>query len=252
MMAPSPSAAGQFPLTWQCSGVGWVDRREGRLLRDRAPMKMTTFTAALFAVLALEGTAQAEPADGLIGQPLAVAQTREFFTWFHLAQTASQPCGGGQALGFRPDGEQFHQVVAVEVMTDAHDDIATMALMLDRAFIDDSANGVLARDIAKSFLRDVPGSQAGAGVAALADEIKASMLSSGTVVFHSDVSPTKPKGPPSPGYQVFLGDRESYVLTIGGEALTLINEQQQGEATLRLSFSKDGAAPACALGKVAD
>lgn len=215
-------------------------------------MKITTFTAVLFATLALGGTAQAGPADGLIGQPLAVAQTNEFFTWFHLVQTASQPCGGGQALGFRPDGEQFHRVVAVEVMTDAHGDIATMALMLDRAFIGDSANGVLARDIAKSFLRDVPGSQAGAGVVALADEIEAGMLSSGTVVFHSGVSPAKPKGPSSPGYQVFLGDRESYALTTDGEALTLTNEQQEGEAVLRLSLSRDGAAPACAIGKVAD
>ena len=112
-------------------------------------------------------------------------------------------------------------------------------------------NGVLARDIAKSFLRDVPGSQAGAGVAALADEIEVGMLSSGTVVIHSDVSPAKPKGPPSPGYQVFLGNRESYALTIDGEALTLVNEQQEGEAVLRLSLSKDSAAPACAMDKVA-
>jgi hypothetical protein len=213
---------------------------------------MMLFTVLLSAAVALGWAAQAAPEDGLIGQPLAVAQTGEFFTWFHLAQTASQPCGGGQALGFRPTAEQVHRVVAVEVMTDAHSDIAAMALMLDRAFIDDSANGVLARDIAKSFLRDVPGSQAGAGVVALADEIEAGMLSSGTVVFHSDVSPTKPKGPPSPGYQAFLGDRESYALTIDGEALTLVNEQQKGTAVLRLSLSTDGAAPACALGKVAD
>jgi hypothetical protein len=213
---------------------------------------MRTFTVALFAAVALGSAVQAGPADGLIGQPLAVAQTNEFFTWFHLVQTASQPCGGGQALGFRPDGEQFHRVVAVEVMTDARGDIAVMTLMLNRAFIGDSANGVLARDIGKSFLRDVPGSQAGAGVAALADEIEVGMLSSGTVVIHSDVSPAKPKGPPSPGYQVFLGNRESYALTIDGEALMLVNEQQQGEAVLRLSLSKDGAAPACAMGKVAD
>ena len=109
--------------------------------RDRALIRMMTFTVALFAAVALGGAVQAGPADGLIGQPLAVAQTNEFFTWFHLVQTASQPCGDGQALGFRPDGEQFRRVVAVEVMTDARGDIAVMTLMLDRAFIDDSVNG---------------------------------------------------------------------------------------------------------------
>jgi len=51
---------------------------------------------------------------------------------------------------------------------------------------------------------------------------------------------------------VFLGSRESYALMIDGEALTLGNEQQEGEAVLRLSLSRDGAAPACAIGKVAD
>lgn len=76
-------------------------------------------------------------------------------------------------------------------------------------------------------------------------------ISSGTVFFHSDVPPTTPKGPPSPGYQVFLGDRESYELTIEGEALTLTNTQQEGNAVLQLSLSMGGGAvPACAMGKV--
>jgi len=221
------------------------------LLRDQALTKMRMFTTALFAAVALGGAVQAGPVDGLIGQPLAAVQKSEFFTWFHLGQTARQPCGGGQALGFRPTGEQFHRVAAVEVLTDAHGAVAAMALMLNRTFVDDPVNGIFARDIAKSFLRDAPGSQVGAHVAALADEIQAGTLSSGTVFFHSDVPPPTPNGPPSPGYQVFLGDRESYELTIGGEALTLTNTQQEGNAVLQLSLSMGGGAvPACAMGKV--
>lgn len=142
-------------------------------------------------------------------------------------------------------------MAAVKVLTDAHGAVAAMALMLDRTFVDDPVNGVFARDIAKSFLRDAPASQAGALVAALADEIQAGTTSSGTVFFRSDVRPAKPKGPPSPGYQVFLGDRESYEPTIEGEAFTLTNKQQEGKAVLQLSLSRGGGAvPACAMGEV--
>jgi hypothetical protein len=73
----------------------------------------------------------------------------------------------------------------------------------------------------------------------------------GTVFFRSDVPPAKPKGPPSPGYRVFLGNRESYELTIEGKALALTNKQREGKAVLQLSLSRGGdAVPACAMGKV--
>jgi hypothetical protein len=208
------------------------------------------WAAALFAAVA--GSAvQAQPAGGLLGRPLAAAQSSEFFTFFNMARTVSQRCGDGQALGFRPTGERFHPLAAVEVMTDAHGDVAAMALVLDRAFIDDPVNGVFASDIAKSFLRDVPGSRTAASIAALADEIETGMSSSGTVVLRSDVSPPKAKGPPSPGYQVYLGARQSYTLTADGDALILANERQEGEPVLRLSLSRAGAAPMCAMGKIA-
>jgi hypothetical protein len=213
-------------------------------------MKGRAAAAVLVAVVAVGGTVHAQPAGGLLGHPLAAARSNDLFTFFNLAQTASQPCGDGQALGFRPTGEQFHLLAAVDVMTDARGDVAAMTLTLDRAFINDPANGVFARDIAKSFLRDVSGSQAGASVSGLAHEIESGASSSGTVIYRSDVAPAKPNGPPSTGYQVFLGGHQSDALSADGEALTLANEQQSGIAVLRLSFSRGGAVPACAMGKV--
>jgi hypothetical protein len=212
-------------------------------------MKMMMYAVVLFA--AVGGAVHAQPAAGLFGQSLADAQKSGFFTWFNLAQTASQACGGGRALGFRPTGEQFHRLAAVEVVTDAHGAIAAMTLTLDRAFIEDPANGVFARDIAKSFLFDVPGSPTDANVAALAEEIEAG-APSGTVVYRTDAAPPKPEGPPSPGYQVFLGRRASYQLIAGGEALDMINEQQDGQPVLRQSFSRAGVATACPMGEIAD
>jgi hypothetical protein len=124
--------------------------------------------------------------------------------------------------------------------------------VLDRAFIDDPVNGVFASDIAKSFLRDVPESRTQAGIAALADEIETGMSSSATVVLRSDAAPPRAKGPPSPGYQVYLGARPSHALTADGDALTLANELQEGKPVLRLSLSRAGAAPMCVMGKIAN
>jgi hypothetical protein len=206
----------------------------------------------LVVALAAGGAVQAQPAGGLLGQPLAAAQSNDLFTFFNLAQTARQPCGDGQALGFRPTGDQFHRLAAVDVTTTAGGDVAAMTLTLDRTFIDDPANGVFARDIAKSFLRDVAGSRAPASVADLAQEIESGVSSSRTVIERGGVAPAKPAGPPSTGYRVFLGDQRSYTLSVDGEALTLANARQSGRAVLRLSFSIGGAVPACAMGAVPD
>jgi hypothetical protein len=214
--------------------------------------RVTVIFSMLFTAVAAGGAVHAQPAGGLLGQPLAAARSSDLFTFFNLAQTARQPCGDGQAVGFRPTGEQFHLLAAVDVMTDARGDVAAMTLTLDRAFINDPTNGVFARDIAKSFLRDVSGPRAGAGVTGLAEEIESGVSSIRTLIYRSDVAPAKPNGPPSTGYRVFLGDQPSYTLSADGEALTLANEPQSGKAVLRLSFSRGGAVPACAMGKVPD
>ena len=74
-------------------------------------MKSRASAIVLFAALAAGGV-RAQPPGGLIGQPLAAAKSNELFTFFNLAQTASQPCGGGQALGYRPTGDRFHRLAS--------------------------------------------------------------------------------------------------------------------------------------------
>lgn len=209
------------------------------------------WAAVLLGVGAMAGAARGEPAGGLLGQSLAAARSNDLFTFFNLAQTSSRPCGDGQALGFRPTGGTFHSLAAVEVLTDAHGTIAAMTLMLDRAFINDPANGVFARDIAKSFLGDVAGPRAGASFAGLTQEIE-SGLSSGTTIYRSGAAPPAPSGPPSPGYQAFLGALPSARLSAAGAVLDLANVQQAGKGVLRMSFSAGGASPDCAVAVIPD
>lgn len=217
---------------------------------DHAPVTARTFAAALIAA-AVAGAVQAQPTSGLLGQAIAAAERNDLFTFFNLAQTGREPCGDGQLLGFRPTGAQFHALASVTVATDAKGDVEAMILMLDRGFIDDPANGVFARDIAKSFLRDVSGPSAGPVIARLADEIEGAAAGAGTVIYRSGAAPAPPPGPPSAAYQAFLGGRSTFMATSGGEALGLVNGPQDGEAVLRISLSKTGPGPACAIGKVA-
>jgi hypothetical protein len=213
-------------------------------------MIIRTVAATLLAFVATACTAQPGLSYGLIGQPLATAKTNELFTFFNLAQTGSGPCGAGQQLEFRPTGAQFHALAAVEAVTDAHGDVAAMALILDRGFVNDPVNGIFAADIAKSFIGDVSSPQTPPPFSNLAKEIQAGAASRGMVISNTAAGATAPPGPPSAAYQVFLGQKPSAILTPNGEALGLANEQQGGKPVLTMQFSRGGAAPACAMGEL--
>jgi hypothetical protein len=215
-------------------------------------MKIGTLSAALIALASVAGAAQAETAGGLLGGPFPAAQGSDLFTFFNLAQTASRPCGGGYALGFRPTGEAFHKLAAVGVAVDGQTRVAAMSLTLDRAFIDAPGQGVFARDIAKSFIRDVAGPGADPQFVALADEIEQGVPPQ-TTVYSLQGAPPKPQGPPSPCYAVFLGGGAACELKSAGETLTLRDGRPEGEAVVRITFAASGGAPSgCLMTKIAD
>ena len=197
------------------------------------------------ATLTIAIPAGAAPPHGLVGQPAAAAGHSDLFGFFHLAQTDSHRCGPGVTQGFRSTGPQFHRLAAVQVTLDAHGEIAAMTLVLDRAFIDDRSNGVFAKDLAKSFLREASG---GGSATHLAGEIEAGSLAGMTVVSGRPL-PAGPKGPPSAAYQVFLG--RGPAANAAAEGLAVVNEKEGGKPVLRISVSHPGA-PSCPRAPVAN
>jgi hypothetical protein len=114
--------------------------------------------------------AQALASGGMIGADLtAVRQSSDFFNFFHLAPTG--PANAPGVIDFRPSGSQFASLADVTVTVDGADRITAMTLTLTRSFIDSPANGVFARDIARSFLRAAPPPADAQQVGALADDI---------------------------------------------------------------------------------
>ena len=191
----------------------------------------------LAAAMLGQGAARAAPAHALVGGPVAALGGSDLFSFFHLAQTDSHRCGGGAIQGFRSTGPRFHRLASVQVTTDAHGGIAAMTLVLDRAFIDDRANGVFAKDLAKSFLREASGAGAAGHLAA---EIEAGAAAGMTVV-SGRAPPPGPKGPPSAGFQVFLG--QGAAASVAAEGLAAANDKESGKSVLRISISRPGTRP---------
>lgn len=156
---------------------------------------------------------------------LDTEQGSDFFTFFHLGPVGSPTAvAGSQAWhSFRPSGSAFQKLVALDVLTTANESIVAAYLGLDRSFIDDSRNGIFARDIAKSFLSwavPKPSPQIANLIANLAN-----LAAARTIVIMRGPAPPPPPADTSGAYNVFLGRQPRAGLSDGGLTLALTNFQ---------------------------
>ena len=87
-----------------------------------------------------------------MGQILDTVKETEFFNFFSLSETGRESKeDGSEVITFQTDPEGFfYEFVVVDVTVDAAQ--RSVLLKLDRAFVDDSQNGLFARDIVKGML----------------------------------------------------------------------------------------------------
>jgi hypothetical protein len=165
--------------------------------------------------------AQIVPEDAtapMIGADLnKVQRTRDFFIFFHLVPTG--PANAQGVTTFRPSGERFHDLVWLSVTTDRDARITAMTLMIRRSFIDDPKNGIFARDIVKSFIRDAPPKADANQLEALAH----------------DIQPGGNNPSSSPDYPVFTGAQQGPV------------EHHLTDTDFRMAPSSDSGYPALGL-----
>ena len=83
-------------------------------------------------------------------------------------------------------------------------------LVLLRSFVDSGRDGMFARDIAKSFVRVVTPAEERATVADLLAEIEQPPANLSQALLVGQHAMPTPPAKPTPGYQVFLGQRQSY------------------------------------------
>lgn len=175
---------------------------------------------ALLVMLLVLAAPGAAAAAGLVGAGLAEAEkTSDFFTFFHLTPTG--PADARGVTAFRPSGPDFQALVLVTTTTDKAGRITAISLTIRRSFIDDPANGVFARDIAKSFLGDASQPADAASLKPLIDAIQ-----SGS------------RAPVSPDYAIFIGAYDAPIdHPLAGANLHVAPVVEDGQAAVLFSIT---------------
>lgn len=159
-------------------------------------------------LLTSSGAAWAEP---ILGHTLVQALRTDLFTHFSLEEEA--PSANGTHT-YRPHADLFKYLVVVTVSTNG-DKIDSMKLNVARTFVEDTANGIFARDLTKSFLLEaVPP----------ADQFR-------YTGFLDSLWKRVPGG--GPGYEVYLGKKDSW--SDNGDASFVEMSNSNGQFELSVS-----------------
>lgn len=189
---------------------------------------------ALLLVMVLTALPAEAPAQ--IGRKLEEVRGEDFWTHFDF-----QPVWPARVIEyttfreFRPGAERFAPLVRLMATLDGDGRIREMEMTLSRAFVDDPADGVFARDVAKSFLRAAMPADDLPDVETLANEIELSRADSpGTAAVRR--SPAIP-AEPTPPYRVYLGQAAEWSRTLEASTIRLRNGSGEGGPVLVLTVS---------------
>jgi len=193
----------------------------------------------VLATLSLLGAGQtnAENRTALLGNELKVAQQTFFFGWFHLEQVGTRPTAGGRIVTYRPSGERFHDLAALEVEVDGKGAICKMDLVLRRAFVSSPTDGPFAADIVSSFVGNALTESDVRELATFIDEMRYRGQFSNVLVGPTDQAPSLPKTP-TPAYDAYSGKRASFAETLGSATLVIKNEHLPSGDLVRVSVSR--------------
>lgn len=205
-----------------------------KLTRRHFPAKPTRRrTLLLFASLCLVAALPVR-APAAIGDRLEEMRQTDFFKFFNLTEAEPRTSERGlSVISFRPGGGNFRRLVRVAVTVNSDGVVRAMELSLERSFVDDPANGIFARDIAKSFLRAAVPRADAAKINDLADEIEFPKELEGYRIERTRPDPKLP-AQPTKGYLVYLGRQQLFAETFAQSALRVENISA-GSAVLRIT-----------------
>ncbi|MBV9491701.1 MAG: hypothetical protein JO069_18570 [Verrucomicrobia bacterium] len=183
------------------------------------------------------GQAEQQPPPsrgGLLGMELANAQNNtDFFRFFHLEPVGSAESNGEYTITtFRPSGPRFHDLVRLQVETDADNRIVRLTLEVDRSFIANPSTGVFAADLVKSFLFAAGTAADSEALRSLGNEIQFRKVGR-QIVIHRDASPQLPSSP-SDGYLAYQGQLQRWTSSTSHLSVTLSNVDREGKPVLLL------------------
>lgn len=98
-------------------------------------------------------------AFGSFGATPGALTATDFYRWFHLEQTEMiRTEDGGTTATYRSTG-QFRELAAIHIVAGADGWTDALSLQVARSFVDDPREGVFARDLVASFIREAAAEQ---------------------------------------------------------------------------------------------
>jgi hypothetical protein len=198
-------------------------------------MNLRCWFATFLILSAMNGSQAATnngDSGGLLGADLNRARSQaDYFRFFNLEQIGESQHlqNGEQLLAFKPSGAAFRDLVTIYVQTDPKGLISILRVVIARSFIDDSRNGVYARDLIKSSLLDGVNQSDAGSLKELADEIQFRNVKR-TVLVGSEL-PSLP-ATPSAAYLVVNGTSSTWETTFSSSHIKLTNDTAENRPAL--------------------
>jgi hypothetical protein len=171
------------------------------------------------------------------GDTRKAAEQSGFFRWFTLEPAGEEsPAPTRRTVHYRPEGPAFHAVTELVLTLDESDRLTGLELRLARRFIDHPRDGLFARDIVKSLLRDGLTGENAALLADLINEIEFPRDAAVPVLTARSVETELP-AEPTPGYLAFLGRRGRYEERLIERKLILENYVRDSAPWFRMVLS---------------
>lgn len=169
------------------------------------------------------------------GDTRHAAEQSRFFRWFTLLPAGDEAATPTRrTVPYRPEGPAFHASTEVVLTLDESDRLRGLELRLARIFIDYPRDGLFARDIAKSLLRDSLTGENASVLDSLINEIEFTRDLTVPVLTARTAEVVLP-AEPTPGFLVFLGRRGRYEVPLRELTLIMENYVREGAPWLRMA-----------------
>jgi hypothetical protein len=179
---------------------------------------------------------------GTFGSTVDDVFATDFYGFFHLEEvTKTSPANGGTMASHRNSGP-FRELVVLQVAADADNQLDWLALRVVRSFVDDPREGVFARDVVASFIREGTAGQGYADAfAALLEDLRSRSFGCREVSYlDSNPLPALPRlpGDLGPAFGVYSGAEASFATRLANTDLRLSNERFDGVGALTVVFHR--------------
>ena len=182
---------------------------------------------------------------GSFGSTPDALTATDFYRWFHLEQTATiRNEDGRTTTAYRSVG-QFRELAVLHIEAGADGWTDAMCLQVARSFVDDPREGVFARDLIASFIREAAAGQGYEdGIAALLLDLRnPPPPRRGEAAYtNSNPIPFMPRLPGDfgPAMAVCDGTEASFYTGLTTTFWHMSNDVIDGVGTLTLSFQRQG------------